>query len=217
VLRSSPAYPAALAVALALALCLANPAAVRASEISNTATADTASYQLTNTNPAGTTPVTKVVANVIPPGTIVPPSADSSPLTILAGSSGFDQNNLNVLLGAGKTPSGGPLQALALDFGPQGFKPGGVLNFSLSLDQAFQGTPTLQLPTDGTATGLSIVQTATATPDVSTQGSGGTVALQGGTTSAVPEPLSLALWSTGAMGLALIQVRRYRRTRPKVR
>jgi hypothetical protein len=216
VLRRSPAHTAALAVALASALCLAaRPTAVRASEIanSNTTTNDTATFQLSNTNPAGTTPVTKVVANVIPPGTIVPPNADSSPLTILPGSTGFDQNNLNVLLGAGKTPSGGPLQALALDFGPHGFQPGGVLNFSLSLDQAFQGTPTLQLPTDGTAAGLSIVQTQSATPDVSTQGSGQTVL----STSAVPEPLSIALWSMGAMGLALLHVRRYRRIRPKVR
>jgi hypothetical protein len=205
VLRRSPAFSAALAVALFMA---ARPATVLASGIVNAS----ATYQLTNKNPAGTAPVSKIVANVIPPGAIVPTTPSSSPLTIMTGSAGFDQSNLKVLLGSGKTPAGDPLQALALDFGTAGLQPGGILNFSLTLDPSLQAAPALQLPTDGTANGLSIVQTAA---EVSATGGTG---LGGGepNNNAVPEPVSLVLWSSGAMALALAHVRRYRRSRPRM-
>jgi hypothetical protein len=198
-----PAFSAALAAALILA---ARPTPVRASGI--TPQNGSAMYQLVNTNAPGTAPITNVVANAVPPGEIVPPDPSTSPLTILAGSSGFDQSNLKVLLGTGQTPSGAPLQALALDFGTQGFAPGGVLNFSLSLGQAFSSAPTLQLP--DTPSGLTVSslttlpsgnQPSTTSQDVGTSGGVGSV----------PEPGSLAVWSAAALALVLARVRRARR------
>jgi hypothetical protein len=187
-------------VLAAALLSAARPTPARGDGLSTTAAT---TYQLSNTSPAGTTPVTQVVANVIPPGTIVPTSPSVSPLTILPGSFGFDQENLKVLLGAGTSPSGSPLQALALDFGAGGFQPGGVLNFGLSLDKTFQGAPELLLP--ATSSGLSITEVpAASTP---TPGGGGTTPTQ------IPEPMSLVLWSTLA-GLAWMRVRGLRRARP---
>ncbi|HEV3165785.1 MAG TPA: hypothetical protein VGZ22_17285 [Isosphaeraceae bacterium] len=208
-----PAFPAAFAVvALFLA---ARPTPALAAGIIPQAATGTSSYELLNTNPAGTAPVTKIVTSVIPPGTVVPPNPSTSPLTILPGSSGFDQNNLQVLLGQGQTPSGAPLQALALNFGTQGFAPGGVLNFSLSLDKAFQGSPTLQLP-DGT-TGLTIKQLANEQSGGGStgNGNGGSISTPStghSTGNQVPEPLTLALWATGVVGLGLARARAYRRS-----
>ncbi|HEV3121610.1 MAG TPA: hypothetical protein VGY53_06895 [Isosphaeraceae bacterium] len=199
-----PAIFAALAAALILA---ARPAPVRASGI--TSVNGSASYELVNNSAPGTAPVTKIVANVVPPGEVVPPNPSVSPLTILSGSTGFDQTNLKVLLGTGQTPTGDPLQALALDFGTQGFAPGGVLNFSLSLDKAFSTAPTLSLP--DSSSGLSITQLANTTgpssnqPSPTTQGSGTT------TSFGVPEPGSLAVWSAAAMAIVFAGLRRARR------
>lgn len=205
--RRCPALLAALAAALVLAT---RPTPVRAAGIIPNTTNGTASYALLNTSPAGTAPVTKVVASVIPPGTIVPPDPGTSPLTILDGSKGFDQNNLKVELGDGKTPSGDPLQALALDFGPQGFQPGGVLNFSVTLDKAFQGAPTLTLP--DTPTFLAILHTSTQPPQVGQGVPAG--APSGPPSNQVPEPITLVLWSSGLAGLGLLRARLFRRSHP---
>jgi hypothetical protein len=208
VLRRCPAFLATLAVALLLA---ARPTAVLGAGIITLPNEGPATYQLTNTNPDGTTPVTKVVANVIPAGAITPPDPSSSPLTILPNSSGFNDTHLTVLLGEGQTPDGNPLQALALDFGSQGFAPGGVLNFALNIDQAFHGAPVLELPDD--ATGLTLAQMAlpTAIDEPTDNGSGSNVDTTGAQESHVPEPMSIMLWCTGA--LTLTQVRRWRQRR----
>jgi hypothetical protein len=208
VLRRSLAPSAALAVALVLA---ARPLPAHAAAIAANpdSTNGSSSYRLSNTNPAGTAPVTKVVASVIPPGTVVPPDPSSSPLTILPGSSGFDQSNLQILLGDGKAPNGDPVQAVALDFGTSGFQPGGVLNFSLSLDKAFQGSPDLQLPPS--AAGLSIMHVNATGTGSNNGGTGGTTPV-GTPDTQVPEPLTLFLWSTGAVGLGLVRACAYRRS-----
>lgn len=208
-LRRCPALPAALAAALFLA---ARPSPVRAAGMIPDTTAK-AVYELTNSSPPGTPPVTKVVANVIPPGTVVPPDPGTSPLTILDGSKGFDQNNLKVLLGDGKTPSGDPLQALALDFGTQGFQPGGVLNFSVTLDKAFQGAPTLTLPDSPSF--LAIVHSANGPPQDGQTGSGGAPLTP--PSNQVPEPLTLVIWSSGLAGLGLLRARLYRRGSSRAR
>jgi hypothetical protein len=199
--------PACLAALAAVLIVAARPAPVRAAAVVSQATNGTASYELVNSNPPGTAPVTKIVANVIPPGTIQPPDPSTSPLTILPGSSGFDENNLQVLLGSGQTPSGSPLQALALNFGSQGFAPGGVLNFSLSLSNAFTGAPTLQLP--DSSTGLAITQLTTP-PSNNQPATGGTSSNNTSTGGTVPEPVSLALWSTAALAFVAVRVHRAR-------
>lgn len=200
---SRSALPVALAAAWLLAT---NVTEVRAAGIIPHPGVDTALYQLINLSPVGTAPVTSIEAEVSPPGTVIPRDGTTSPLTILPDSFGFDQNNLQVALGSGQAPAGGTVQALALNFGPGGFQPGGVLNFALAVDHAFQGTPTLQLPTS--ATGLEIIPLSGGTfPPNSDAGGGG-----GGGVS-VPEPMTIVLWSAGALGLGLFRVRSYRRTR----
>jgi hypothetical protein len=206
--RTVPPFPALVLAALALAA-FAPP----------TQAADIATFQLVNT---GTTPITQVDLNVVPPGTIVPPvvgtnpdgsDQTASPLTITTGSQGFDKNNLVVLLG-----NGPGVQDLRLLFGqkettgpdgktqfqpvlganglPSGeLEPGGVLNFSVTLSPTFQGNLHLSLPL--TSKGLNIVQYAIDNP---------------GSTAVIPEPLSLVLWSSLA-GLSLLHARAYRRSR----
>jgi hypothetical protein len=170
-------------------------------------------YQLVNTSNASAPAVTEVVASIIPPGSIAPTSPDVSPLSILPGSSGFDANNLKVLLGDGTSPTGDPLQALALDFGSGGFASGGVLNFSLSIDGNFKGlTPQLILPPGTSGLRLSPY---TPPPTNPTGGPGGGP-IAGGTTNGgttqVPEPLSVVLWSAVA-GAALMRSRVFRRAK----
>lgn len=176
--------PAVLAVVAALIVLAGRSGSTQAAAV-------TASYQLKNTAAPGSDPVTGVVANILPPGAVVPPSPQESPLTILAGSTGFDQDNLQVLLGDGQTPTGEPLQALALDFGDQGLAPGGILNFALSLASATQATPDLVLPP--TASQLTL---ASYTPPSKPLPNPIPVV-------SVPEPVSVALW-TAAAGLALV-------------
>jgi hypothetical protein len=203
VLRRCPALPAVVTAALILA---AQPSPVRAAGIIPNTTNSSASYQLKNNNPSDAPPVTKIVASVIPPGNIIPPDPQTSPLIILPGSSGFDQNNLKVLLGAGTNPTGEPLQALALDFGEGGFHSGGTLNFSVNLDKAFLGAPSLVLPPE--STGLAIAQLSSVPPVTPGSGGPGTpepTGPPGG--SQVPEPLTLLLWSTGVAGFGFVRAR----------
>jgi hypothetical protein len=152
-------------------------------------------------------PIQQVVTNVVPPGTIVPPDAQTPPLTGQAGSSGFDPSQLKVLLGAATSQSGSPLQALALDFGSKGLAPHGVLDFTLSLDPKFQGT--LQLQPVTPASGVTIA----ALPPSGTKGNGGSSSGDGSGSSSTPpttntpEPATLVLWSALA-GLGLARARR---------
>ena len=172
-------------------------------------------YQLVNTANVGTAPVTEVVASIIPPDSVAPTSPDVSPLAVLPGSTGFDANNLKVLLGDGTSPTGDPLQALALEFGAQGFAPGGVLNFSLTLDNKFQGNPPQLILPPGTS-GLKLSRYSPPPTNPSGGPSGGTTSSGGsgnttGTTQ-VPEPLSIVLWSA-VVGFGLIRAKVFRRVR----
>lgn len=168
--------------------------------------ATTVTYRLVN-NSTGATPLTQVVASVEPAGSVVAPSADVGPLTILDGSTGFDTNNLQVLLGDGTASDGSPLQALALDFGSAGFLGNGqgILNFSLNLDPNYKGeAPELVLP--ATLSNLTITRIVNSVPDPGTGGNGGSgntggsTNNGGGTPPQVPEPATVVAWSILAAG-----------------
>ena len=189
-------------LALVTALTLAGP-------LSRASADSLASFRLTNGNPTGTAPVTSILAGILPAGAVEPPAPSLSPLTILAGSSGFNAKDLQVALGDGTDPSGNPIQALQLNFGAAGFSPGGVLNFSLRVSPTFNGTLQLLLPPD--SGGLNLLAFAPTT----TSGSGTTTPTTGsgsGTTTntSVPEPLSIAVWSSLA-GLGWIRARSRKR------
>ncbi len=197
-------------------------------------------YRLSNKSPAGTAPVTEVVAYVVPPGAINDQTVQS-PLTILDGSSGFDQAALLVAVGNGAVPdgqanAGDPVQGLALSFGESGFSPGGIFNFSLSLNPLVSASPDLVLFANSPA-GLAIEDVPPTSVDVVADpvvgngtgdagtGSGGEVAVvpvvdpgsgSGGGNAAevqVPEPMSVVIWSVLA-GLGLARARRLRRPSP---
>jgi hypothetical protein len=161
-----------------------------------------ASFRLTNTDPAGSgdSPVMTVLASIVPPGSVTPPDPSTSPLTILAGSSGFNPDDLKVSLGDGTTPSGDPFQALALDFGPGGLAPGGRLYFSLNLAASSDGVVNLILPSS-----INNLAVSSYVPPP------GVTPIDGGQGN-VPEPISLVLW-TGLATFGVIRARIYRRSR----
>jgi hypothetical protein len=171
----------------------------------------TADYTLTAqgglpaADPNATSP--QVVLTINPPGGIVPPTptADNpngNPLTILPGSSGFDQQGLVNLLSKDNKQFG-------LSFFGSGLAADGNLHFALSVDSALASTPPtftanipgVQVVLDSTA---STPPTTTPTPPTTTPTDTPTP------TSEVPEPVSLVLWSALA-GLGLWQMRRRRR------
>lgn len=99
----------------------------------------------------------QVAALINPTGGIVPPVINGtqvSPLTILAGSSGFDPNNLTV--GLSKDGTG-----LGLVFLHGGLKAGGILNFALNVNPALTSAPDVTSQTPGVV----ILPTATPTPE----------------------------------------------------
>jgi hypothetical protein len=154
-------------------------------------------YELTNTR---STPVNDlIVTNIVPPNSVQPLNATTSPLGIINGSFGFDQSNLQVFL----SPADQATQGLALQFANGGLAAGGTLNFKVSLDSSYSSmtAPTLTLqPPDAdlspTADLLSYTpNAANAAPAVAT-----------------PEPVSLALWSALA-GAGLLRARAFRRAR----
>ncbi len=172
-------------------------------------------YRLTNTDMPGAAPVQEVLARIIPPGSIIPPDPKTSPLTILPDStgyvsSGFDSKELEVLLGDGQTPEGDPFQVMKLDFGPNGFQPGGRLYFSLNRSPAFDGLTQLVLPSSV----QNLAFESLAVTDVPTDTGGGSGSGGGGGSvppAQVPEPMSLVLWSA-VLALGLVRARAYRRT-----
>jgi hypothetical protein len=190
VMRRLTPLAAVLATVLGLA---ARPAPALASRLTATAEAvnGTATFQLLNAPDA--TAAQQALALIIPPDTIVPPHPALSPLRIRPGSSGFDQENLKVLLIDGISPQTGKPGAgvaLGLVFENGGLAPGGILNFEVSLMPGFQGPLTLDLiaPTPG-----SVSFGDPPPPPVKT-----------------PEPLSMIIWSSLA-GLGLIRAHAFRR------
>ncbi len=170
-------------------------------------------YELINLSPTGSKPVSVVVADINPPGSIVPPNAQTSPLTILPGSSGFDPNALTVNLGNTAATSTTPAQqALGLGFGNGGFQPGGVLNFALSTAPNLQGPIQFTLAQGMTDLVFKAIQsTSTSSNSNSSSSSDSTTpppVTTGSTASTtptavfVPEPVSLVAWSASLLFLA---------------
>jgi hypothetical protein len=194
-------------------LALASLAAIGIAGVADRAQASgLATYSFTNTSSGS---ITQVVAEIQPAGAVAPPTANVSPLTILPGSSGFDSTQLIDSLGSGKLANGNPLQVLELQFNGGGLKPGGTINFGLSLASNFTG-PSPSLMIDSPTTGI---QQLPFTPPTTTGGDGsgsGSGSQSGGgstgVTNAIPEPISLTLWSVAA-GLGLLRARVFRRAR----
>jgi hypothetical protein len=183
------------AVAATLAL---NSRAMPASADSLT----TADYTLTATgglpaaDPNATAP--QVILTINPPGGIVPPTptADNptgNPLTILSGSTGFNQQGLVNLLSKDNTQFG-------LSFFGSGLSADGNLHFSLSIDGALSSPPTF-------TSNLPNVQVTLDPATTPPTGSDSTPPTS--PSNETPEPMSLVLWST-LTGVGLWQVRRRR-------
>jgi len=154
-----------------------------------------------------------IVTNVLPPNAIVPPNATTSPLTILDGSFGFDQKNLQVFL----SPSDPNVQGLAIKFANGGLAPGGELNFKVSLDPTVSGASAPQLILQAPDTDLKLVNIPPPSPPVVvTPPIVVTPVTPPSTSSAdvphTPEPMSLALWSA-LTGCGLLRARAFRRAR----
>jgi hypothetical protein len=213
-MRRCPAPLTMLAAALALGLG-SRPEFTQADTINSDATTATASYTLTSsaglpvpgTNISGP----QVEALILPPGGVMPPTSGSgtqeSPLTILSGSHGFDPSQLVVALKNATSSSGQPEQMFGLVFFGQGLAPGGVLNFSLSIEKSLANDPPqLQVLTPGVT--ITPESGTSSPPPSSPPANGGSPPSAG----EVPEPLSLVLWSALA-GAALVRARSLGRSR----
>ena len=160
-------------------------------------------YQLTNTR---STPVNDlIVTSIVPPNSVQPLNASTSPLSIVNGSFGFDQSNLQVFL----SPADPATQGLALQFANGGLAPGGVLNFKVSLDPSTTSMipPTLSLQPPDADLSSTAPNLLSYTPVYAN------AAL--GAAASTPEPVSLVLWSTLA-GAGLLRARAFRRSRQSV-
>lgn len=185
-----------------------------------------ATFQLTPK--PGNSGLTIFQADVNPAFSVVPTDPNASPLTILDGSSGFNPDNLTVLLG-----NGDGVQQLVMLFGVSpsydsagkitGFQPildsngnpdpglagDGILKFALDLAPDFSGSLSL-LPTT-TSSQIFDLTTLSLPAPVTDPG------LNSGTTptvptTQVPEPISISLWLTG-MAFGTLRAMRYRRNR----
>ena len=156
-------------------------------------------YQLTN--PRSTAVNDLVVTSIVPPNSVQPIDATTSPLSIVNGSFGFDQSNLQVFL----SPPDAKTQGLALLFANGGLAPGGTLDFKVSLDPGFSASdaPTLALqPPD--------VDLSATSPNLLNYTPAYANAAPGASSNNTPEPVSLALWSALA-GAGLLRARAFRR------
>ena len=155
-------------------------------------------YQLAN--PRSTAVNDLIVTSIVPPNSVQPLDPTTSPLTIVNGSFGFDQSNLQVFL----SPADATTQGLALQFNNGGLAPGGTLNFKLSLDPGYNSTtpPTLALQPPDADLSTTAPNLLSYTPTVA----------NGAPPATAPEPVSLALWSALA-GAGLLRARAFRRSR----
>jgi hypothetical protein len=158
----------------------------------------------------------QVVALIEPAGGVVTPPSSSAlgPLTILAGSQGFNASGVYDYLASTKDANGNPLQAFGLSFYGQGLASlanGGMLKFSL--DVADQNAPP-QLVSQTPGVSIALQQPA----DNST-GTGGTNTGTGtgqSSPSETPEPLSVLVWSALA-GAGVLRSRILRKPRQAYR
>jgi hypothetical protein len=155
-------------------------------------------YQLTNTRSTAVNDL--IVTSIVPPNSVQPLDASTSPLSIVNGSFGFDQSNLQVFL----SPTDPSTQGLALQFGNGGLAPGGILNFKVSLDPGYGSTdaPTLTLQPPDADLSTTAPNLLSYTPTVA----------NGAPPTTTPEPVSLALWSALA-GAGLLRAHAFRRSR----
>jgi hypothetical protein len=182
--------------------------------LSESATASAANESLTF---APTIAPPQVVALVEPAGGVITPPSSSTqgPLTILAGSQGFNVSGVYDYLASKDLTTGSALQALGVSFYGQGLASlanGGILKFSLDVaDQS--APPQLVSQTPG-------VSIALQPSDSSTGSSGNTTGTTsvGGNVGALdtPEPLSVLVWSALA-GAGLLRLRALRKPRPSDR
>jgi hypothetical protein len=208
VIRCCPVRLTALVAGLVFSLG-SQPTYVRADQVG------TADYSLTFPAglpaPGGPSPSSgsssiaapQVVLLVDPAGGVVAPSSSSTqgPLTILAGSTGFDQSGVYDYLASSTDSSGQPLQALGLSFYGSGMAADGVLNFSLNVTNV-NAPPTLEWVNNGSQT----MSPFTPNP---VSGTSVTAATSADDVTATPEPLSLLLWSALA-GVGLLRARTLR-------
>ncbi|MFM7132268.1 MAG: hypothetical protein ACKO0V_23210 [bacterium] len=182
----------------------------------------------------GNSGLTIFQADVQPAFSVVPSDPSASPLKVLDGSSGFNQDNLTVLLG-----NGDGVQQLVMLFGVApsrdaegkitGFQPvldstgnpdpglagNGVVKFSLDLDPNFKGSLNL-LPTPTSSqtfnlTTLSLPVTSPSSPET-TPVTTPTTAPTPVPTTQVPEPVSIAMWFA-CMGFGTLRAMQFRRQR----
>ena len=199
---------ALLGTVLALGFGL-QPMAAHAAASASTTTFD---YSLTTATTIPADP-TAVAAGATPSGpqvvwyTITPTSSgvaptlidvSPGPLVIQSSSTGFDLSTLKVVDGVVTTASssGQPEQLLGLVFVNQAFQPGNVLNIALTFNGAVSNPPELQLTPGGT---IFQGEPATTTASATTSGNGGSSS--GSSSNAIPEPLSLILWSAVLVGV----------------
>lgn len=214
-MKRRPTVLTATAVAAALVLAI-RPAPALADGITpNEGGTGTATYRLTTDAdipaPADDASGPQVIAMVVPPGTVIPPKladgSEASPLTILKSSNGFDQDRLIVALKdnlSNTAPGETPEQLFGLSFFGDGFKEGGQLDFSLTIDGAVSTPPTLESLTPGVSiAALQVVDPPSGGGAVGVPGTGPI-------TSQVPEPLSVVLWSAMAVA-GLWRARAHRR------
>lgn len=179
--------------------------------------AGVATFRLTNVDPAGSVPVSTVLARIKPPSAVVARDVAADPPTILPESSGyvssgFDPDSLEVGLIEGSTDSGDPFQILKLDFGAGGFGPGSRLYFQLNKAPNYTGDVELILP--DSVTNLAIEAMQHIDPPKSDEGKGGGAVTPPdiGPGVQVPEPVSAVLWLLVVAGLGLARVHAYRRS-----
>jgi len=208
VVRRCPAPMILSAVVIVLAS-LGLSAPVWGDSLTSASSTVTAEYSLTSVQniPAPSPNITgpQVEALIIPPGGVVPPTSSTgtqlSPLTVLSGSTGFDPNQLVVALKNTTGANGQPEQMFGLVFFGQGFSAGGSLNFSLSIDKALANNPPmLEVLTPG-------ISITPITGPSSNTGSGTTSGSIGGggagtISNAIPEPMSIMVWSVMLVILA---------------
>jgi hypothetical protein len=141
-----------------------------------------------------------VVSTVVPPSSIQPINSTTSPLSIVSGSFGFDQSNLQVFL----SPTTSATQEIALLFGNGGLAPGGTLDFKVSLSPGYSSlsAPTLTLQSPFANLSTTAPELLSYTPNVA----------GGAPPTNTPEPIPLALWSVLA-GAGLLRARAFRRSR----
>ena len=203
---------AAPPLAVALLAWSVGSGAARASTINPNATTTLANYRLTTSAdfPAPNADIAgpQVVAMVVPPGGVVPPTnadgTQGSPLTVLSDSSGFDAGQLVVALKDATDDAGNPEQLLGLVFFGQGLRAGGVLNFALSIDKALAGNPPKLVSSTPGVTITSLSPPTNPNPDPGPGNGGG----NGGGVDPdpevhVPEPVTFLVWSAIACAIAL--------------